>query len=68
MGGEAVGKGQAEGQRYGDKETASRHHLLHDVAHWGTLIQQPQLASLVGLVSRVTVDASIQHGPVEVTH
>lgn len=44
------------------------HHLLHDVTHGGTLIQQPQLASLVGLVSWVAVDAAIQHGSVKVTH
>lgn len=42
--------------------------LLCDEAHGGALVQQAQLAILVLGVTGVAVDASVQHGAVEVTH
>lgn len=54
--------------RYKLRYVAQEADLFHDVAHWGTLVQQPQLASLVGFVCRVAVDSPVQHRPVEVTN
>ena len=42
--------------------------LLREVAHGSALIQQSQLSCLVRCVSGVPVDATIEHGAVEVTH
>lgn len=48
--------------------SAASAHLLHNQAHRRTLVQQPQLAVGVPGVARVAIDATIQHGTMEVAN